>query len=658
MLKGVKGQVEASLPFLERRLKALQRGFAGLLPVRRPRGWERRCFPFVLLSGRPASEALVEACSSAGAVAASPRWSVRLADRAERAHVLWLTMVRSPSPEAVRGALPSHLLSRNSLAGAVIEGFTLPGRASPERLALLLAPILQNLGIRTDAEALAREALSKGEAPSFLHLLARMELEKLRRSELLQSLATCFRAVRMRRDDLIVCPVVRGTEVGAFLSAGSAPWAILDPQCGGASAAFLLSLLGSAGKGRALLCVDAGRISSPSMLSKFLFLSLAFADGPALRPFELVSPYKPPGIFPAPGATPPSWRGNAWSGVEEFWKRTEAIWGSLLRSSPAEEVGLVVSLRALDLSRALGEEAQSQYIPNLAGWFELLQKAGLPSRPVFAEALDREVLSKFRALIVPDGRALPFGFEEELRRFVREGGALIATADTSLYDPFGRRRPNYGLSDLFGVRRKHEAHGASSIILAKEAALALGAETRRASVDPGRRYVVVAPATKRVWAKFSSGHPAVVVRSVGRGICVFIAYPKLGLCYDGAPLRGNRLDPARPFRRGLVELIRSTVEGAMGRAGTGGGPAFVVRGGSPHLLFSLRSLGRDKFLLHLVNLCSLRPVEGIRVRVMGKAVASYLLDGSKVETRQVGQFTWLAVRPVRDYECLVIERRA
>ena len=96
----------------------------------------------------------------------------------------------------------------------------------------------------------------------------------------------------------------------------------------------------------------------------------------------------------------------------------------------------------------------------------------------------------------------------------------------------------------------------------------------------------------------------------------------------------------------------------MGRAGTGGGPTFIVRGVSPHLLFSLRSLGRGKFLLHLVNLCSLRPVEGIRVRVMGKAVASYLLDGSKVETRQVGQFTWLAVRPVRDYECLVIERRA
>src|SRR5207247_6330900 len=40
---------------------------------------------------------------------------------------------------------------------------------------------------------------------------------------------------------------------------------------------------------------------------------------------------------------------------------------------------------------------------------------------------------------------------EQLRDYVRGGGSLIATLETSLYDESGARRPDFGLADVLGV---------------------------------------------------------------------------------------------------------------------------------------------------------------------------------------------------------------
>jgi hypothetical protein len=54
-------------------------------------------------------------------------------------------------------------------------------------------------------------------------------------------------------------------------------------------------------------------------------------------------------------------------------------------------------------------------------------------------------------VILPDQRYLTPEVTEKLRTFVRNGGNLIATHRTSLYNEAGEMAWNFVLADLFGV---------------------------------------------------------------------------------------------------------------------------------------------------------------------------------------------------------------
>jgi hypothetical protein len=66
--------------------------------------------------------------------------------------------------------------------------------------------------------------------------------------------------------------------------------------------------------------------------------------------------------------------------------------------------------------------------------------------------LDPERLRAFKLLILPNIACLSDRQCDQLRRFVQDGGSLVATFETSLYDERGERRADFGLADLFGAR--------------------------------------------------------------------------------------------------------------------------------------------------------------------------------------------------------------
>jgi hypothetical protein len=81
-----------------------------------------------------------------------------------------------------------------------------------------------------------------------------------------------------------------------------------------------------------------------------------------------------------------------------------------------------------------------------------LVEGRIPFEMVYEQLLDREHLERFKLLVLPNIAALSDAQAAQIRDFVDRGGSVLATFETSLYDETGRKRDDFALADLFGVR--------------------------------------------------------------------------------------------------------------------------------------------------------------------------------------------------------------
>jgi len=106
-----------------------------------------------------------------------------------------------------------------------------------------------------------------------------------------------------------------------------------------------------------------------------------------------------------------------------------------------------------------GQQAREKVEDHILGVYHALVEARIPFEMVHDRLLDEEHLAPFKTLILPNIAALSDEQCDQLRAFVERGGSLVATFETSLYDEWGQRRPNFGLADLFGVDFDGELQG-------------------------------------------------------------------------------------------------------------------------------------------------------------------------------------------------------
>ncbi len=106
-----------------------------------------------------------------------------------------------------------------------------------------------------------------------------------------------------------------------------------------------------------------------------------------------------------------------------------------------------------------GEKWQEQSVGHELGMYHALIEARIPFEMVNDRLLDTEHLKPFKLLILSNIAALSDAQCEQLRQYVKGGGSIVATFETSLYDQEGKRRKDFGLADLFGVSYNDRVEG-------------------------------------------------------------------------------------------------------------------------------------------------------------------------------------------------------
>jgi hypothetical protein len=98
-----------------------------------------------------------------------------------------------------------------------------------------------------------------------------------------------------------------------------------------------------------------------------------------------------------------------------------------------------------------GGQVMERFLAHALGVFRVGCEEHLPITLITDLDLRGERLEPYKVLILPNAAALSDDQVKTIRDFVRNGGGLVATCESSLFDELGHPRANFALADLFGV---------------------------------------------------------------------------------------------------------------------------------------------------------------------------------------------------------------
>ncbi len=136
--------------------------------------------------------------------------------------------------------------------------------------------------------------------------------------------------------------------------------------------------------------------------------------------------------------------------VQEFFEWHYGAEKYLRNEAPLVRVAMVYSQQSAWFYG--GPQARSKIEDHTLGFYQALVEARIPFEMVHDHLLDAAHIGRFKTLILPNIAALSDEQCDQLRAYVRGGGSIVATFETSLYDEWGEQRKNFGLADLFGAR--------------------------------------------------------------------------------------------------------------------------------------------------------------------------------------------------------------
>ncbi len=130
----------------------------------------------------------------------------------------------------------------------------------------------------------------------------------------------------------------------------------------------------------------------------------------------------------------------------------------LTHKSPEPWAALVMSDNTRNFYGRSAGLVEERYMASVFGAFRATVEEHLPLTVINDWNLNTADLARYKVLILPNTACLDLAQTAAVATFVRNGGGLIASLDTSLFDEYGTPRANFALADVFGVAYRGLPH--------------------------------------------------------------------------------------------------------------------------------------------------------------------------------------------------------
>ncbi len=123
----------------------------------------------------------------------------------------------------------------------------------------------------------------------------------------------------------------------------------------------------------------------------------------------------------------------------------------LTHKSPEPWAALVMSDNTRNFYGRSAGLVEDRYMANVLGTFRATVEEHLPTAVINDWNLTPADLARYKVLVMPNTACLDAAQAAAVEQFVSDGGGLVASLDTSLFDEFGTPRDNFALATVFGA---------------------------------------------------------------------------------------------------------------------------------------------------------------------------------------------------------------